>query len=76
MRFQWQALVFETEIFEDGIYDPISGLENLRGASEGWGRDVWCAACAETHRKDWQRARQKVWNYLDAWLELPSETKE
>ncbi|KAG9014356.1 hypothetical protein FRB94_012762 [Tulasnella sp. JGI-2019a] len=74
LKSQWQELVLEAR-FED-IYDPISGLEELRQASKGWGRDVWCNSCADTHRNDWMLAKKKIWKYLDSWLQLPNDAHE
>lgn len=72
LRLRWSQLIHESRIFEDYLYDPISGFQQLIQASEKWGKDVCCGSCLQVHRDDWKCAREKIWKYLDTWMELPT----
>lgn len=67
----WTRLVLDSRIYQDYMYDPIAGLEHLYQASQEWGDDIWCGACAETQRHDWRKAKEKIVSkHLGRWLGL------
>lgn len=64
----WQEKVVRGGVFEEGMYDPIVGLQRL--GEVRWEEQV-CKGCVGVWRDVWEKMRVKLWGQLDLWLGLP-----
>jgi hypothetical protein len=70
----WFASVFQSGIFQDYLYDPICGFDEvLLGINwdEALKSSQSCENCNKGRRGTWSKQKVELWKNLDGWLELP-----
>ncbi|TFY82251.1 hypothetical protein EWM64_g1753 [Hericium alpestre] len=67
---KWSRLVLRGQIFENYLYDPIIGLDQL--CEIKWRQEGYCKKCHDARIDAWRRRQKKLWDNLDAWLGLPT----
>ena len=65
----WRETVLSGDLYVEYMNDPIEGLERL--GEVAWEEKGFCKGCVEGWRASWRRQREKIWENLDLWLELP-----
>jgi hypothetical protein len=69
----WYAAVLQSGIFQDYLYDPICGLDEvLLGINwdEELNSTLSCETCNKGRRETWLKQKVELWKKLDGWLEL------
>lgn len=64
----WSRVVHRSGIFEDNLYDPISGFRALMKVN--WAGKGLAGECIKVRLDAWAKQREKLWSNLDLWLEL------
>lgn len=62
-------LVHDSGVFKKYLYDPLCGFQALADAR--WSEEGFCEQCIMKRRARWLEERQKLWNDLDTWFDLP-----
>ncbi|THH27107.1 hypothetical protein EUX98_g7080 [Antrodiella citrinella] len=65
----WSEKVKQTGVYEDHLYDPICGMDNL--ALIEWEKAGFCDGCVESWKIVWKKKQEKLWENLELWLKLP-----
>ncbi|KAH7883988.1 hypothetical protein F5I97DRAFT_1626888 [Phlebopus sp. FC_14] len=67
-REAWDRLVHESGVYDDYIFDPICGLQEL--VEIEWEKEGWCEECVRVRRAVWKRAREKLWDRIGGWMRV------
>ncbi|KAH9908818.1 uncharacterized protein B0H18DRAFT_1111519, partial [Fomitopsis serialis] len=59
----WAQHVVQASLFEDGLLDPLTGLQDLIDVD--WADVGFCGSCVGARRDMWAEEREKLWNKLD-----------
>ena len=66
----WQDVVKKSLLFEECLYDPLHGLQRLTEVD--WPALGYCEGCVKAWKVSWAAQREKLWQQLDVWLDLPT----
>ncbi|KIJ60109.1 hypothetical protein HYDPIDRAFT_32532 [Hydnomerulius pinastri MD-312] len=65
-REAWDCRVHLAGIYQDFLFDPICGLQELINVK--WEEEGWCEDCVRVRREAWERSRQRLWARIGAWM--------
>ena len=61
-------------LYIECMHDPVAGLERM--CAIDWVSLGFCVGCVTAWRASWRRQREKIWDNLDLWLELPAKEED
>ena len=70
----WREMVVGEGLFNEFMNDPITGLERI--AALDWAGAGFCEGCVKAFREGWLAQKNKMWENLEVWLELPAQQKD
>ena len=70
----WMEQVVQAPLFQDGLLDPLFGLQMLIDIE--WQEHGFCVECEGARREFWEAEMEKIWGKLDLWLGLASPAKD
>ncbi|GJE90617.1 hypothetical protein PsYK624_067610 [Phanerochaete sordida] len=71
---RWREAVAGSELYVECMHDPVTGLARL--CAIDWRAHGFCEGCVKAWRLGWRKQREKVWENLDLWLELPPKEED
>ena len=70
----WMEQVVQAPLFQDGLLDPLSGLQGLMDIE--WQEHGLCVGCVGARKEFWEAEMGKIWGKLDLWLGLASPAED
>ncbi|GBE89706.1 hypothetical protein SCP_1700300 [Sparassis crispa] len=65
---QWIEVVVQSDIFEEGRFDPFTGLDAI--VDVDWAAIGYCSRCVGARKKTLTGLKATWWKNLDPWLKL------